>query len=217
MEFIEQLTALLLGLGATGLFLLAVADSAGVPMNGGPDLILLLLAAHAQGPADLLLLVCAAVVGSAVGCLALHRIGVRGGQRVLDRFAPARRSAIKGRIDRKGIWSVVAAAMGPPPYPTKVVMVLAGAFRMGTGSFLGGVLLGRVLRYGAVAYLAARFGERGWDLIGAHSSWAALVLVGLVALGLVSRRPWRLRVPVESAEPPALEPVPSSSAPGQDA
>ena len=59
----------LLVLGLPGLFLIALLDSAGVPLPGGVDIILLLLAW--QQPSLFLVIALTAAVGSTLGCLVL--------------------------------------------------------------------------------------------------------------------------------------------------
>ena len=191
MEFLEQLTLLLLGMGISGLFLIAFVDSAGVPTGGGPDLVLLLLAVHSQGPADLVQLVPAAVVGSALGCLVFYYIGRSGGERILSRFAAQKQVSIKERIDRHGLWTMVVAMLGPPPYPTKLFVLSAGVFEMRPGSFLTGILLGRTLRYGVVGYLAVRFGELAGEQLAIYYPVVFLAVVCLASLYLFFR--WQRR------------------------
>jgi membrane protein YqaA with SNARE-associated domain len=188
-EILQDLVVLLLGLGLLGLFLIAFVDSAGIPTAGGPDMVLLLLVVHGQGPGELAQLLPAVVIGSTLGCLAMYYFGRRGGARLLERFAAERRVSIKEKIDRYGLWTILVAVLGPPPYPTKIFVLSAGVFKMGLGPFLSGVLLGRVLRYGAVGYLALRFGERAKELLVTHYPVVFLALAGLVGLVLLLR--WR--------------------------
>ena len=183
---------LLMGLGIFGLFLIALIDSAGVPTSGGPDLLLLLLVIHLQDPTDWLQLALAAVTGSALGCVAFYYVGLRGGGPILERVAPEKQASIKATLDRWGLWAVGVAMLGPPPYPTKLVVVSAGFFQMRLGPFLTGVVLGRVLRYGAVGYLAMRFGAPAKNLLAEHYPAAFLILISAVCLGLLVGWRWRL-------------------------
>ena len=79
------------------------------------------------------------------------------------------------------------AVIGPPPYPTKIFVLSAGVFKMGPGSFLSAVLLGRFLRYGLVAYLALHFGARAEELLMNHYPVVFAMLIGLVGVALLVR------------------------------
>ena len=190
-ELLHDLVLLLLALGLPGLFLIALADSAGLPTAGVPDMVLLLLVVHAQSAPELAQLVPTCVLGSALGCLAMYYFGRRGGLRVLERFAPKRRALIEEKIERYGLWAILMAVIGPPPYPTKLFVLSAGVFKMGPGSFLSAILLGRFLRYGSVAYLALHFGARAEELLLNQYPVVFATLSGLVGLTLLVR--WRRR------------------------
>ena len=201
-ELLHDLVVLLLGLGIPGLFLIALVDSAGIPTAGGPDIVLLLLVVHAQGAHELAQLVPTCVLGSALGCLAMYYFGRREGPRVLERFALERRASIREKIDRYGLWAILIAVIGPPPYPTKIFVLSAGVFKMGPGSFLSAVLLGRFLRYGSVAYLALYFGARAEELLLSHYPVVFATLVGLVGLVLLVR--WRRHQASRAKQPGGL-------------
>lgn len=88
----------LLVFGIPGLFLIALLDSAAVPIAGGPDAVLLLLSW--RRPGMVWLIATAATIGSTLGCLILYRIGAAGGELALARFSESRRVWVRARLTR---------------------------------------------------------------------------------------------------------------------
>ena len=198
-EYLQQLTPLLLGMGLAGLFLLALIDSAGLPTGGGPDLVLLVLAVDGGTSVAIGKLVSVTVLGSALGCLVLYLVGLKGGTRILERLAHHRRSAIEERINSHGLWAIGVAMVGPPPYPTKVFVLSAGVFRMAIGSFLSSVFVGRLARYGIVGLLAAWLGPLAETAIMTHYPTAFVGLIAVAGVILMVRW-WRQRETVAAGE-----------------
>jgi len=191
--YLEKLIALLRAMGTPGLFALAFLDSAGLPTGGGPDMLILLLAAHDQAAVRLLTVAPVAVLGSTLGCLVFYGVGRRGGEPVLARFAAEKRARIIDRIERYGLWAIVVAVVMPPPYPMKLFVLSAGVFRMSLKDFVSAVLIGRTARYFTVGYLAVRYGEQAGALLRAHYPAAVGTLAALVGLLLLARWQWQRR------------------------
>jgi membrane protein YqaA with SNARE-associated domain len=190
---IDRLIAFLQTLGLPGLLGLAFVDSAGLPTGGGPDWMLLALAASQPMMADLLAFVPAAVSGSALGCLVPYYLGRKGGQPFLARFGERRHAEVRDKINRYGLWTIVFSVVAPPPYPMKLFMLSAGVFGMPLRKFIPAVLLGRTARYLAVGYLAVRYGEQATILLRAHYPLVLAVLVFILAACLVVDRWWSRR------------------------
>lgn len=190
MEYIDRGLALLRAMGLPGLLALALVDSAGVPTGGAPDVLILVQGVQARGMVEGLVIALVAVAGSTLGGLVLYGLGRRGGQPALARFGAARQERIRSQIGRYGLWAMAAAVLAPPPYPLKLSVLAAGVFRMPLKAFVGGVVIGRVVRYGAVSYLAVRYGEGAGALLRAHYPAATAVFVGTVALLLGTRWWW---------------------------
>ena len=180
MEFLARLKEYLTVLGVPGLLLIAFLDSAAVPMAGGPDGLLLLLAW--QRPELAWLMTLAASVGSLFGCLVLYRLGRAGGELALARFGQKRREWVKDKIDRHAFLAVLASVCAPPPFPTKPVILAAGAFRMRMAPFVTGVLAGRLFRYGFEAYLAARYGDQAAEILVRRYPQVALTIVAVIVI-----------------------------------
>jgi len=176
----------LLALGWPGLVAIAVLDSSGVPLPGGVDLVAMLLSA--QQPALFPLAALLAAGGSTAGCWVLYRVGRRGGNAVLARVSEKRRDRVRRAVRRNDVLAVSAAMLGPPPFPTKVFVLMAGVVAMDARRFVAAVFAGRLVRYGALGWLAARFGDRAGALLEEHSGTIGLVLVAALLLVVLARR-----------------------------
>jgi membrane protein YqaA with SNARE-associated domain len=192
LSFLHRLSDYLLFMGIPGLFVITFIDSAALPLAGGPDTVILLLAW--QRPSLYLLIGLVAAVGSSLGCLVLYGIGRKGGEKALARFDPRKKEWIETRMREYGFWIILASVIAPPPFPTKLAILAAGVLRTSRIQLLVGAFLGRLLRYSALAYLGAEFGDEAAKLIKEHyTSLSAVLVVGFLLLVLVrsirSRRP----------------------------
>lgn len=182
---LERLEQYLLLWGLPGLTGIAFIDSALVPMMGGPDALVLLLAW--QRPMQIWLIILAAAIGSTLGCLVLYRVGRVGGEVALSRFNPERRAWVKEKLDRNAFGAVMAGVIVPPPFPTKLVILAAGAFKVRQTSFANGVLAGRLVRYSVLAYLGARFGDQAADVFKDHYPLIGVLILAGISLILLWR------------------------------
>jgi membrane protein YqaA with SNARE-associated domain len=180
LRYLQSLKQYLLVLGIPGLFIIALLDGAAIPMAGGPDALILLLAW--QRPLQAPLLVLAATLGSALGCLVLYRIGRAGGGLALARLAPEKRARIKRKIERSAAWAIFLSVMAPPPFPTKLFILMAGVVRMPLAAFAAAVTTGRLIRYSLLGYLAARYGEAATHLIKERLSYITVFLLSILVL-----------------------------------
>jgi membrane protein YqaA with SNARE-associated domain len=186
-------------MGIPGLLAVSFLDSAAVPLTGGPDALVLLLAWHR--PPKTFLIVLAATVGSTLGCLVLYGIGRKGGEKALSRFSPERSARIERRMQQHGIWAIIASVIAPPPFPTKLVILAAGVGRTGKARLAAGVFTGRLMRYALLGYLAAEFGDDAVQILRAHYPALSLILIGGILLVLLIRglrnrnKPGNLKAP----------------------
>jgi len=177
-SFLNRLNEYLLIMGIPGLLALAFLDSAGVPLPGGPDTVIILLAW--RRPEMVFPIVLAATVGSMLGCLVLYGIGLKGGEKALSRFSPQKTARVMLRMRENAMWAVIAAVIAPPPFPTKIIILAAGVSGMGKMRFMGSVFAGRIVRYSLIGFLAARYGDEAAQILKAH--YPAFFLVLLAAL-----------------------------------
>lgn len=210
MEFMRRLGDQLILLGIPGVFLLSLLDSAAVPMVGGPDAAVLLLAW--KRPAALPWISLAATLGSLLGCLLLYQAGAAGRRMVAAR-RNGRQSWALRNLDRHAAWALAAATLAPPPFPAKPVILGAGVMRVRLGRFVAGVLAGRILRYTAVAWAGARFGDRGMKILAENAPGAALGAIAVAALIFLCSRVVRRMRPGRQVAAPAASGDPEDEKP----
>ena len=179
---LKALFSTLTSWGPAGLFLLAIVDSAGLPLPGGIDALVVLLAV--ANPAAAYWSALVAVLGSLIGNYILYAIARKGGRAYLDTHATSRRAMkVREWFGRYGLLTVFIPTLLPIPLPMKPFVLSAGALGVGPAAFIGVVTIGRLLRYTGLAYLGAQLGvhsmkylkEHAWHLTG----FAAALFVAL--------------------------------------
>lgn len=183
---VKSLKAILLSYGAPGLGGIALLDSAMVPLAGGPDGVLMVLAAVT--PERTALYVLSATLGSLAGSLVLYTVSRKAGSVALRRIAPQKQARLQHLIDRYGLLTVMSAMILPPPFPTKLIVMATGAFNLRLHRFVLGTLVGRAVRYSLEGYLAWRFGSQAMMLLKRYSLLAGLAAVILIVLFLWGQR-----------------------------
>lgn len=180
----------LLALGIPGLFLIAFLDSAGVPLPGGVDVVVLLLAW--QQPSLFVWIALAASTGSTLGCLVLYRIGRTGGDRAVRRLDPGKREWVTRKVRENDVVAMLVAVLAPPPFPAKVFMLVAGIVGMSWTRFAAAIFVGRMIRFSGEAYLAVRLGDRAVETLQAHyptvGGTLALAVILYLAVKWVRKR-----------------------------
>jgi membrane protein YqaA with SNARE-associated domain len=188
----------LVAYGTFGLFAIALLDSALIPMAGGPDAVLLLLAT--ARPSWWMIYAAAATIGSTAGCVILYYISQRAGRRALARFSESKQARVKGWIDRYDVLSVLVASLLPPPFPFKLFVVTAGVFRLSILRFIAAVAVGRAFRYLLEGYLAARYGEHAKDWLAQYYPMIGIGLAVLIIIVFVGRNLMRRKAEAKRAE-----------------
>jgi len=187
---LTKISHFLASFGPFGLLTIAFLDSLMIPMPGGVDGVLMLLAA--SKPSWMLIYVAAAMIGSTAGSVGLYRISRRAGYRALRRFSESKQKQVKDLIDRYDVLSVLVASVMPPPFPLKVFIVSAGVFRLNLLRFTIAIAAGRTFRYLLEGYLAARYGEQAKELLARYYpsigiTLAVLIIIAFVAKNLMRR------------------------------
>jgi membrane protein YqaA with SNARE-associated domain len=181
----ESLKNFLIALGIPGVTVIAALDSAGIPMPGGPDAVVMLVSW--QHPSATLFVALGAALGSVFGCCFLFLVGKKGGEVALSRFSEAKRKKVKTWLRKHAVLTILVAVMAPPPFPTKIFVLGAGAIRMSLKRFVTAVFAGRILRYLGEGYLSARFGDQAAAILKSYYPLIlALLLIGAAAI-LVAR------------------------------
>jgi len=192
---LTKLSQWLVSFGPFGLLAIAFLDSLFIPMPGGVDAVLLLLAA--SRPSWMLIYVAAATIGSTAGCVGLYRISRRAGHRALARFSESKQKRVKDLIDRYDVLSVLVASLLPPPFPFKLFVVSAGVFRLNLLRLTIAVAVGRTFRYLLLGYLAARYGEHARDILARYYPAIGIGLALLIVIVFVGKNLMRRGRPPE--------------------
>lgn len=162
--------------GPHGLFVLAILDSAGLPVVGGVDLLLITVAVNT--PRYAYLAAVYAIAGSVAGSLILFAIARKGGEAFLAKQLSSRNGRrLHGWFEQYGLVTVFIPAVSPLPLPMKIPVFCAGALEVDWSYFTGVVLAARMIRYFALAYLGIRYGSETFVFLRKH-----LVEVGIIAL-----------------------------------
>lgn len=153
-------------------------DSAGLPVVGGVDALLVTMCA--ESPKIAYIAALWAVAGSVAGSLLLYFIARKGGEVFLNKHvAKGTGARLHLWFQRYGLITVFVPAISPLPLPMKVPVFCAGALQVRTAYFLAVVSLARVIRYFALAYLASHYGHQTFQFLASHA-----ILVGCIALAL---------------------------------
>ena len=180
-----KLSHWLLSFGPFGLLAIAFLDSVMIPMPGGVDAMLLLLAT--ARPSWMLIYVAAATIGSTAGCVGLYKISQKAGHRALAKFSESKQKRVKDLIDRYDVLSVLVASLLPPPFPFKLFVVSAGVFRLNLLRFTIAIAAGRTFRYLLEGYLAAHYGEHAKEILGRYYPAIGIGLAVLIIVFFVGR------------------------------
>lgn len=179
-DFFAALGETLLGLGAAGLFAIALLDSAFVPLPGGPDAAMIILSY--TSPAWMPVYALAATVGSTIGCAVLYMIARRAGASILKRVSDERRDRIENLLGRYDMLAVMVPAVLPPPFPFKPFVLCAGVFKLKLWRFVAAIFIGRAARFLIEGWLAVKYGKEAGAIFSRHGLKA---LIGVAAVLLV--------------------------------
>jgi len=174
--------------GLPGLFLVALLDSAGVPLPTGVDALLITLCAVRPEVAPLAVIL--ATTGSAVGCLFLFYVARKGGKAYLERqtqTGKARR--LREWFQQYGLITVFISVLSPIPLPTKVFVLSAGALGASPLWFVVSVVAGRIPRYIGLAWLGSQLGAHSTEWLKAHV-WHFAAGAAALALSLYLLTRW---------------------------
>jgi membrane protein YqaA with SNARE-associated domain len=176
----------LAALGIPGLFVIALIDAAAVPVVGGAEALTMVLAW--QEPARLPLIVLAGALGATIGALVFYRLGRAGGDLALSRLQPAKQEWVKKQVTRHAFWALLVCVVLPPPFPTKPLVLAAGAVGTPLAVFTAAVFTGRLARYSVLGYLGYRFGDQAAQAVRTYYPQVLLVAAGLVLLCFLGRK-----------------------------
>ncbi len=183
--------------GGWGLMGISFLDSSFVPLPGLNDLLLIHLSS--QHPERAVWYALASTTGSVAGAYLIYGLA-RGGARFLwPRRSSASLAHAHEWLERNEFASILVASMLPPPAPFKAFLVAAGVLRVNAVRFGVALLVGRGLRFGAAAYLGARYGAQAEAYLKENFVWASLFVVAVVVLAAVVYRRVARRPPGASS------------------
>jgi len=174
--------AMLVALGPMGVFFLALIDSIGIPLPGGVDTLLVVVAS--QEPTTGYLCAALATLGSLIGSMILFLVSRRGGQKYLEKVAqgPAG-TKFRRWFSRYGLVTVFVPSISVIPLPMKPFVACAGVLGVRPLPFVITILAARIPRYFFLAWMGQTVGKDAGLWIKAHTLEFALGLGG-IALAL---------------------------------
>lgn len=107
---------------------------------------------------------------------------------MLARFPKEKQEWVTEKVRRNDVLAVTVSMLGPPPFPTKLFILVAGVVRMDWRRFIASVFLGRFVRYTGEAYLAVRLGDRAMATLQDNYLTIGVALMASVVVFLVGRR-----------------------------
>jgi membrane protein YqaA with SNARE-associated domain len=203
----NRIGAWIASLGVSGLFIMALADGLFLPLPGGVDAYLIVLAA--QGDHSILSLTLTATLGSTMGNLILFLLARKGGEAYVHRHTVSKRGArIRRWFQHYGLLLIFICALVPlPGAPLKLSVLCAGALGSNPRGFIATFVGARLARYSMLAGLGIAMGDdavgyvvaQKWYLLGFALALAAF-LYALIRIA-DARRARRLPPPAPSADP----------------
>ena len=173
---LHTLSEALVRFGPSGVFLLAVLDSSGVPMPAAMDILVMFVAY--KSPDRAYFTAAMAVLGSLGGNLMLFLLSRHGVRRFFKPPMPGKPGRFREWFDRYGLVTVFIPALLPvPPLPLKAFVISAGVLRTPLAQFAAVILVARVIRYFGEAYLGIRLGLGAQDYV-KHNAWALTGVAG---------------------------------------
>jgi len=98
-------------------------------------------------------------------------------------FTPENFAYVQVKYEENAFLAIFAAAFTPIPY--KVFTIASGVFETGLGVLVLASVLGRGLRFFAVAALLNRLGPKAKEFIDRYFNWLTLLFFLLLALGFL--------------------------------
>jgi len=145
-------------LGAPGIVGIGILDGSPVPVPGGTDIFLILLAAKRDPWWPLYALM--ATLGTVIGGYLTYRLAQKGEEKTLEKkIGKQKTKKLDERFKGHGFATVLTGVLLPPPFPAFPAIIAAGVFKYPRKNFLLALSLGRGMRYFTVAFLAHLYGR----------------------------------------------------------
>jgi membrane protein YqaA with SNARE-associated domain len=165
-------------LGGPGLILLGVIDNSVIPIPGGMDIFVILLAAHRRE--WWLYYAVMAVAGAVLGGYLTYRLAEKGGEETLEKeIGKSKIQKVYDKFKTRGFATIAVSAVLPPPFPMVPVLMAAGVLQYPRKKFVAALSLGRTVRFFIVALLGRIYGT---TIVASLRSYYKPVLYTLIAL-----------------------------------
>jgi membrane protein YqaA with SNARE-associated domain len=133
--------------------------------------------------------------GSIAGATVTYAVGARISEQSLSRFvSPRTLKRFQARLKTVGPLTMGMSAVLPPPFPLTAFVLVSGALKVPLSRFLLVFAGARLLRFGAEALLARRFGTsllRVLESEPAQRLAIALIVVSIAGTAITAVRIWR--------------------------
>jgi membrane protein YqaA with SNARE-associated domain len=194
-DFVQRIIAFILPiaerLGGPGLFLIAAIDASFLSLPESGDTLVILLTI--RNPGQWWYYAFMSALGSVAGCWVIYEIARRGGHALLKkRLKEDHIDRGLAAFRRYGILAIVVPSMMPPPMPFKLFVLVAGIADVRPLTLCLAVFIGRMIRFGAVGWLAYKYGEQATALIHQNLptvlTWLAIAIVVVAVVTVLVRR-----------------------------
>jgi len=171
-------------LGGPGLILLGLIDNSVIPIPGGMDVFVILLAAHRREWWFYYALM--AVAGAVLGGYVTYRLAEKGGEETLEKeIGKQRAQKVYDKFKRRGFATISVSAVLPPPFPMVPVLMAAGVLQYPRRKFLLSLACGRAVRFFAIAFLGRTYGTAILSSLSRYYKPLLYALASLAVLGAV--------------------------------
>lgn len=122
-----------------------------------------------------------AIAGYAIAYFFFDTIG----EQIIGMYGLTEPFAQMGELfEQNAFWVMFTAAFTPIPY--KVAVLAGGFFKIDFVAFLLASILGRGARYGLIAWIVRKFGDKATQMMLAYSNKVTIVLAIIVGLALIA-------------------------------
>jgi membrane protein YqaA with SNARE-associated domain len=197
-------------LGIWGIGILAIIDSASIPVPIDAFVIDFVVNDHHK----FILYCLMAALGSAIGSLVPYYVGRAGGELfLLKRINRRRYEQLRDRFEKQEFLAIMIPAMMPPPMPIKLVEFAAGVFEMKPLWFFLAIGIGKFVRFMIWSILVILYGRAILDTV-THAlrehhalvmtiGGAVIVLIAIYVIRKLFDRNRGTRFPAEEDPSPA--------------
>jgi membrane protein YqaA with SNARE-associated domain len=168
-------------LGVFAFIVVGLLDQSVVPLPGSMDALLIFyVASHPQRWWYYAL---CATLGTIIGGFVTYRIAKKGGKEALEKKIGKQRAEKAYKIfDKWGFWSIFVGAIAPPPVPIVPFLATAGVMQYPKRWFLSAYALGRIIRFGLLAFITKQYGK---SIFGFLSRYYKPALYTVIVLGII--------------------------------